>query len=153
MSEVDDQLRLVLVMALYLRRRRRKARRSVWVRAIFRRRRCVMCTCLGFDWSKNLTASRRDRDAIARLRCGAIIATYSESEIAHAPHRIVSRRMALRHIVNRPLLQLPCVYVYVCVNVCVYVSTHTCRLTHWNRKRDTNGFCAIQGRFKFCRFS
>ena len=113
MSEVDDQLRLVLVMALYLRRRRRKARRSVWVRAIFRRRRCVMCTCLGFDWSKNLTASRReredrprvyprDRDAIARLRCGAIIATYSESEIAHAPHRIASRRMALRHIVNRP---------------------------------------------------
>ena len=39
MTVADNQLRLVLVMALYLRTKRRNARRSVWVQDIFRRRR------------------------------------------------------------------------------------------------------------------
>ena len=37
--EMDEELYLLLNLALYLPRRRRRHRRSVWVRSIFRRRR------------------------------------------------------------------------------------------------------------------
>ena len=40
----------------------------------------------------------------------------------------------------------------VCMYVCV--STHTCRLTHWNHKREIPTDSAqYRDRFKFCRFS
>ena len=42
----------------------------------------------------------------------------------------------------------------ICVCMCVCVSTHTCRLTHWNRKREIPMDSAqYWDRFKFCRFS
>ena len=44
----------------------------------------------------------------------------------------------------------------VCMYVCVYlcVSTHTCRLTHWNHKREIPTDSAqYKDRLKFCRFS
>ena len=41
------------------------------------------------------------------------------------------------------------VCMYVCVYVCV--STHTCRLTHWNHKREIPTDCVqYRDRFKFC---
>ena len=44
------------------------------------------------------------------------------------------------------------VCMHVCVNVCV--STHTCRLTHWNRKIEIPTDSAqYRDRFKFCRCS
>ena len=49
-----------------------------------------------------------------------------------------------------------CVCIYVCMYVCMYVcvSTHTCRLTHWNHKREIPTDSAqYRDRFKFCRFS
>ena len=49
-----------------------------------------------------------------------------------------------------------CVYVcvYECMCVCVCVTTHNCRLTHWNHKTEIPT-CSQQysDRFKFCRFS
>ena len=49
-----------------------------------------------------------------------------------------------------------CVCVYVCVYVCmcVCVTTHNCRLTHWNHKTEIPT-CSQQysDSFKFCRFS
>ena len=43
------------------------------------------------------------------------------------------------------------VCMYVCVYVCV--TTHNCRLTHWNHKTEIPT-CSQQysDRFKFCRF-
>ena len=44
--------------------------------------------------------------------------------------------------------------VVLCVCMCVCVSTHTCRLTHWNRKREIpTDSVQYRDRFKFCRFS
>ena len=45
-----------------------------------------------------------------------------------------------------------CVCVYVCVYVCV--TTHNCRLAHWNHTTEIPT-CSQQysDRFKFCRFS
>ena len=49
-----------------------------------------------------------------------------------------------------------CVYVCMCVCtcVCVCVTTHNCRLTHWNHKTEIPT-CSQQysDRLKFCRFS
>ena len=45
-----------------------------------------------------------------------------------------------------------CVCMYVCMYVCV--STHTCRLTHWNHKREMPTDSAqYRDHFKFCKFS
>ena len=47
-----------------------------------------------------------------------------------------------------------CVYVCMYVCMCVCVSTHTCRITHWNHKREIPTDSAqYRDRFKFCRFS
>ena len=49
-----------------------------------------------------------------------------------------------------------CVCVYVCMYICVYVcvSTHTCRLTHWNHKREIPTDSAqYRDRFKFACFT
>ena len=45
-------------------------------------------------------------------------------------------------------------YSSCCVCMCVCVSTHNCRLTHWNHKTGipTNSL-QYRDRFKFCRFS
>ena len=48
--------------------------------------------------------------------------------------------------------------VVLCICMCVYVcvSTHTCRLTHWNHKREKREIptdsAQYRDRFKFCRF-
>ena len=45
-----------------------------------------------------------------------------------------------------------CVCMYVCVYVCV--TTHTCRVTHLNHKREIPTDSAqYRDRFKCCRFS
>ena len=44
--------------------------------------------------------------------------------------------------------------VVLCVCVCMCVHTYTCRLTHWNHKREIPTDSAqYSDRFKFCRFS
>ena len=55
----------------------------------------------------------------------------------------------------RVIVVVVCVCMYVCVcDVCVCVTTHNCRLTHWNHKTEIPT-CSQQysDRFKFCRFS
>ena len=47
---------------------------------------------------------------------------------------------------------VPC--VYVCMSMCVCVSTHICRLTHWNHKTEiTTNLSQYRDHFKFFRFS
>ena len=41
--------------------------------------------------------------------------------------------------------------VVLCMYVCV--STHTCRLAHWNHKKIPTDSAQYKDRFKFCRFS
>ena len=57
------------------------------------------------------------------------------------------------HVINpRRACTARVTVVVLCVYVCV--STHTCRLTHWNHKREIPTDSAqYRDRFKFCRFS
>ena len=68
------------------------------------------------------------------------------------PRRACARVTVLvnprRACATRVTVVVLCVCMYVCV------STHTCRLTHWNRKREIRTDSAqYRDRFKFYRFS
>ena len=67
---------------------------------------------------------------------------------SHGVHIIINPRCACAARVTVVVLCVcMCVCVYVCMCVCVCVHSYLPPHTLESQKRDTNGFCAIQGSF------